>query len=62
MLEMKGICRKAVQALVLACVFGANAEGRRNLVTNFDHRERMGVDLPMGWAKHIKDKVMQQRL
>ena len=60
MLEMKGICRKAVQALVLACVFGANAEGRRNLVTNFDHRERMGVDLPMGWAKHIKDKVTTQ--
>ena len=38
----------------------AHAEGRRNLITNFDHRERMGVDLPMGWAKHIKDKVTTQ--
>ena len=46
--------------LALAAVAASGADLRpcwRNLITNFDHRERMGVDLPMGWAKHIKDKV-----
>ena len=46
--------------LALAAIAASGADLRpcwRNLITNFDHRERMGVDLPMGWAKHIKDKV-----
>ena len=33
------------------------AQAARNLVTNFDHRERIGVDLPMGWIKHIRHKL-----
>ena len=44
-------------AALAACALGAHAEARRNLITNFDHRERMGIDLPLGWMKHIKDKV-----
>ena len=44
-------------ALFASCAFGAQAAERRNLITNFDHRERMGIDLPMGWVKHIKDKM-----
>ncbi|MBP3406421.1 MAG: hypothetical protein J6N18_09980 [Kiritimatiellae bacterium] len=43
--------------LSMAIVASAHAVERRNLITNFDHREGMGIDLPMGWVKHIKDKV-----
>ena len=32
-------------------------QAARNLITNFDHRERMGIDLPAGWVKHIRHKL-----
>ena len=34
------------------------AQAARNLITNFDHRERIGVDLPMGWVKHIRHRLV----
>ena len=45
---------------MVAAVAGALcAQGAtRNLVTNFDHREKMGVDLPTGWVKHIRHKLV----
>ena len=48
-------CIKPFAALVAfaVCAFGAQGEEHRNLITNFDHRERMGVDLLLGWTKHI---------
>ena len=29
----------------------------RNLIVNFDHRQRMGIDVPLGWTTHIRDKM-----
>lgn len=43
--------------LSMAIVASSHAGERRNLITNFDHRERMGIDLPLGWMKHIRDKA-----
>ena len=47
-------------ALVAATAWAheISAHAARNLITNFDHRERMGVDLPMGWIKHIRHKLV----
>ena len=47
---------QVVMAIVAMQVV-ATANAARNLITNFDHRERRGVDLPIGWVKHIKDNV-----
>ena len=47
--------------IVVAAVAGAlcaQGAAARNLVTNFDHREKMGVDLPTGWVKHIRHKLV----
>ena len=48
--------KQVVMAIVAMQVF-ATANAARNLITNFDHRERMGIDLPLGWMKHIRDKA-----
>ena len=40
--------------LSMAIVASSHAGERRNLITNFDHRERMGIDLPMG-SDRIRD-------
>ena len=54
---------KCIQEMVAACfsvllsmaiVASSHAGERRNLITNFDHRERMGIDLPMG-SDRIRD-------
>ena len=42
---------------VVAMQVVATANAARNLITNCDHRERMGIDMPLGWTKHIKDKA-----
>jgi len=55
--KIRSIRSFAASAAFAACAFGACTAEARNLITNFDHRERMGVDLPMGWVKHIKDRV-----
>ena len=46
--------------IMVAAVAGAFCAqcAARNLVTNFDHREKMGVDLPTGWVKHIRHKLV----
>ena len=47
--------RNVVMAVV-AMQAAVSAHAARNLITNFDHRERMGIDLPMGWIKHVRNK------
>ena len=48
---------KCLALAVLAVLMAVPAQAARNLVTNFDHRERMGIDLPVGWVKHIRHKL-----
>ena len=49
---------KQVVMAILAMQLAVPANAARNLITNFDHRERIGVDLPMGWTKHIRHKLV----
>ncbi len=49
---------KSVVVVALAVQAAVSAHAARNLITNFDHRERIGVDLPMGWTKHIRHKLV----
>ncbi|MDE3276396.1 MAG: hypothetical protein PUJ80_10280, partial [Verrucomicrobiota bacterium] len=50
--------RKTLVAAVAAMMMtAALAEGRRNLITNFDHSDRLSIGLPIGWVKHIRDKL-----
>lgn len=46
-----------VAAVAAMMVTAALAEGRRNLITNFDHSDRLSIGLPIGWIKHIRDKL-----
>ena len=48
---------KHVAMAVVAMQMVVPAQAARNLITNFDHRERIGIDLPMGWVKHIRNKL-----
>jgi len=59
-MNVKETCVRSLLALVvsLAAVGSAGAAERRNLITNFDHRERVGVDLPMGWTKVVRHKLV----
>lgn len=54
---MVSLGRRAVACLLCAQMSGVCLAGR-NLITNFDHRERQGIDLPMGWTKHIRHKLV----
>ena len=49
---------RMIVVAALAGAFCAQGAAARNLVTNFDHREKMGVDLPTGWVKHIRHKLV----
>ena len=49
---------KHVVMAVVAVQVVVPANAARNLITNFDHRERIGVDLPMGWIKHIRHRMV----
>ena len=49
------------KCLVLAAwpvLMVGTSHAARNLVTNFDHREKSGIDLPVGWTKHIRHKLV----
>lgn len=47
-----------VAAVAAMMMTAALAEGRRNLITNFDHSDRLSIGLPIGWIKHIRDKLL----
>ena len=49
---------KCLTLAVVAMQAAVSAHAARNLITNFDHRKRIGVDLPMGWIKHIRHKLV----
>lgn len=51
-----GMFRAGAIALAAGLLAGPATAGQ-NLVTNFDHREKNGVGLAVGWTKHIRDKM-----
>ena len=48
---------KSLVLAVWSVQAAVSTQAARNLVTNFDHRERIGVDVPMGWIKHIRRRM-----
>ncbi len=53
MMDRKTIVVAAAAMMAAAAL----AEGRRNLITNFDHRDRLSVGLPIGWTRHMRDRL-----